>query len=82
MPDRQKDGRTEGRMDGQMDGRMEILPCVLQDIVPFGSTALLPIHMINKILEGARVPLTIAILGLLVVGSGDPQDGSGDPLAL
>ena len=39
MPDRQKDGRTEGRMDGQMDRRMEILPCVLQDIVLFGSAA-------------------------------------------
>ena len=70
MPDRQKDGRTKD------------LPFVLQYIVPFGSTALLPIPMINKILEGARVPLTIAILALLVVGSGDPQDGSGDPLAL
>ena len=80
------EGRTDGWieewMDGRKDGHMEIFPCVLQDIVPFGSTALLPIHMINKILEGARVPLTIAILGLLVVGSGDPQDGSGDPLAL
>ena len=62
MPDRQKDGRMEGQMDGQMDGLMEILPCVLQDIVPFGSTALLPNHVINKILEGARVPLTIAII--------------------
>ena len=30
------------RTDGWMDGRTEILPCVLQDFVPFGSAALLP----------------------------------------
>ena len=28
-----------GLTDIQTDGRMEILPCVLQDIVPFGSAA-------------------------------------------
>ena len=58
--DGQTDGQTDGRMDGQkdewidrwMDGRTEILPCDLQDIVPFGSTALLHIHIINKILAG------------------------------
>ena len=27
------------KTDGQTDGRTEILPCVLQDIVPFGSAA-------------------------------------------
>ena len=31
-----------GEIDGWTDGRMEILPCVLQDFVPFGSAALLP----------------------------------------
>ena len=33
-------------------GGTDILPCVLQDIVPFGSAALLHIHIINKILAG------------------------------
>ena len=46
------EGQMDGRMDGQTDGRVEILPCVLQDIVPFGSAALLHIHIINKILAG------------------------------
>ena len=45
-------GWTDRQMDGRMDGRTEILPCVLQDIVPFGSAALLHIHIINKILAG------------------------------
>ena len=31
--------RAYGRTDVRTDGRMEILPCVLQDFVPFGSTA-------------------------------------------
>ena len=30
-----------GALDRRMDGQTEILPCVLQDFVPFGSTALL-----------------------------------------
>ena len=33
------DGWTDRRTDGRMDGRAEILPCVLQDIVPFWSAA-------------------------------------------
>ena len=28
-------------LEGRTDGRTEILPCVVQDIVPFGSAALL-----------------------------------------
>ena len=34
-------GRTDEWMDGRMDERKS--PCVLQDIVPFGAAALLPI---------------------------------------
>ena len=45
-------GGTDGWTDGRAYGRTEILPCVLQDIVPFGSAALLHIHIINKILAG------------------------------
>ena len=41
-----------GGINGCTDGWMEILPCVLQDIVPFGSAALLHTHIINKILAG------------------------------
>ena len=48
----QTNGQMDGRTNGQMDGRAEILSCVLQDIVPFGSAALLHIHIINKILAG------------------------------
>ena len=33
-------GKMDGQMDGRTDGRAEILPCVLQDIVPFGAAAL------------------------------------------
>ena len=32
-------GPSGGGMYGRTDGRMEILPCVLQDFVPFGSAA-------------------------------------------
>ena len=32
-------GQTDRQTDGQMDRRAEILPRVLQDIVPFGSAA-------------------------------------------
>ena len=34
------DGQTDGRTDGRTDS-----PCVLQDFVPFGAAALLPLYL-------------------------------------
>ena len=32
-------GQTDGQTDGRTDGRAEILPCILQHIVPSGAAA-------------------------------------------
>ena len=40
--DEQTDGRTDGRTDS---------PCVLQDFVPFGAAALLPINLHHFLLK-------------------------------
>ena len=37
-------GQKEGRQDGRTDGRTDS-PCVLQDFVPFGAAALLPLDL-------------------------------------
>ena len=42
--------QTEGRTDGQMDGRIDCL-CVLQDLIPFGAAALLPINLNHILLK-------------------------------
>ena len=40
-------GRTNGQMDGRTDGRKDKQksPCVLQDFVPYGAAALLPLNL-------------------------------------
>merc|ERR1712030_168799 len=42
--DRRKANRTDGRTNGWTDGRTDS-PCVLQDFVPFGAAALLPLNL-------------------------------------
>ena len=47
-------GRTDGRMDGQTDGWTDgrtDSPCVLQDFVPFGAAALLPLNLNHTLLK-------------------------------
>ena len=52
--DRWMDGRMNGWMDGRTDGRTDRQtnerksPCVLQDFVPFGAAALLPLTPIHN----------------------------------
>ena len=41
-PERALGGRTDGRTDERTDKRTKV-PCVLQDFVPFGAAALLPL---------------------------------------
>ena len=41
-------GLRGSQMDRWTDGRTEILPCVLQDFVPFGSAALLQLTKNNR----------------------------------
>ena len=52
--------RTDGRMDGQTDS-----PCVLQDFVPFGAAAQLPINLNHRL--RARVPLTTYFLCIFYI---------------
>ena len=48
--DRRKAARgTEGRMDGRTDS-----PCVLQDFVPFGAAALLPLNLNHFLLKQGK----------------------------
>ena len=44
------DGRTDGRTDERTNGRTDERksPCVLQDFVPFGAAALLPLTPIHN----------------------------------
>ena len=42
--------QTEGWMDGRTDGRTDS-PCVLQDFVPFGAAALLPLNLNHFLLK-------------------------------
>ena len=44
---RQTDGQTDGRTDRGTDGQMDGQTDVLQDFVPFGATALLPLQFTN-----------------------------------
>ena len=68
-----------GGMDGQMDVHMEILPCVMQDIVPFGSTAqkgfaevvalalalkVVAVEEVVAVIEATAVALAVAIAGM------------------
>ena len=43
-------GRMYGCTDVRMDGRTDS-PCVLQDFVPFGAAALLPLNLNHTLLE-------------------------------
>ena len=43
-------GQTDGRMGGRTDGRTDS-PCVLQDFVPFGAAALLPLNLNHTLLK-------------------------------
>ena len=58
--DGRMDGRTDGRTDGRMDGRTDRRtdsPCVLQDFVPFGAAALLPLNLNHTLLkQGTAAP--------------------------
>ena len=47
--DGQTDGMTAGRTDREMDRQKS--PCVLQDFVPFGAAALLPLTPIHNHLK-------------------------------
>ena len=49
--DGRTDGWMDGRTDGLIDGRIEFPPCVLQDFVPFGAAALLPLTPIHNLVE-------------------------------
>ena len=66
-------------MDGQTDVHMEILPCVMQDIVPFGSTAqkvfaevvalalalkVVAVEEVVAVIEATAVALAVAIAGM------------------
>ena len=44
------DGRTDGRTYGRTYGRTDS-PCVLQDFVPFGAAALLPLNLNHTLLK-------------------------------
>ena len=43
-------GGTDGRTDVRTDGRTDS-PCVLQDFVPFGAAALLPLNLNHTLLK-------------------------------
>ena len=48
--DGRMDGRTDGRTYGRTYGRTDS-PCVLQDFVPFGAAALLPLNLNHTLLK-------------------------------
>ena len=59
-------GETDGWMEGWMYGRTDS-PCVLQDFVPFGSAALLPLNLNQTLLkQGTGTADHLPPLGLLL----------------
>ena len=57
-----KGRQTEGQMDGWTDS-----PCVLQDFVPFGAAALLPLNLNNTLLkQGTGTADHLLPLGIII----------------
>ena len=57
-------GRTDVHTDGRVYGRTDS-PCVLQDFIPFGAAALLPINLNNTLLKQGTGTTDHLLPGLL-----------------